>query len=107
MCNEYSGYSNYPTWAVKLWIDNDEGLFETVNEITREHRNSPYAAGKAVQDYLEEWQEHGSTVPEDGMEADIWQWAWGQVDWYEIGELLIENLEAEDDWDEDEETDDD
>ena len=99
MCNEYSGYSNYPTWAVKLWMDNDEALSDTANEIASEHRDSAYAVGKAIQEYLEEWQD----IPENGMEADIWQWAWGQVDWREIGELLIENLEPEDDdWDDDE-----
>ena len=48
--------------------------------------------GRAIQEYLEEWQD----IPENGMEADIWQWAWGQVDWREIGELLIEYLEPED-----------
>jgi len=38
MCNEYSGYSNYPTWAVKLWMDNDEALFDTANKIASEHQ---------------------------------------------------------------------
>jgi hypothetical protein len=37
MTNEqYQGYANYPTWNVKLWMDNDEGSQEYYTELARE-----------------------------------------------------------------------
>ena len=32
----YNGWTNYETWAVKLWIDNDEGTYTYWRERTRE-----------------------------------------------------------------------
>ena len=104
MCSEYSGWSNYPTWNVKLWIDNDSGLLEMAMDAALENSDSPRRAGDAVKEMLEEVM----TVPETGMQADIWGWAWEQVNWYEIGESLIADLdELDDDEDDGEDTDDD
>ena len=25
MCNEYNGWTNYATWNVALWLDNEQG----------------------------------------------------------------------------------
>ena len=29
----YQGWSNYPTWAVNLWLANDEGLYLATLEL--------------------------------------------------------------------------
>jgi len=102
MCEKYSGYSNYPTWNVALWLDFSE---EWIVDIAKEHRDSPTAAGETLRDYLEELRDDSGFRLEDyGMETDIFQWAWSMVNWYEIGEHMIEDLEPEDedgddDWD--------
>ncbi len=33
MCKEYNGWSNWETWVVKLWLDNDESVHAMVVEM--------------------------------------------------------------------------
>ena len=30
--SEYQGWTNYETWNVALWIDNDQGVYEMMKE---------------------------------------------------------------------------
>ncbi len=101
--NTYNGWANYPTWVTALWLDFSD---EWIVEMARANRGNPGAAGEALRDSLEELREDSGFElgPEYGMETDLFTWAWGMVDWYEIGEHMLEDLEHED---EDEETDDD
>jgi len=32
VCEEYNGWTNRETWATNLWIDNERGLYEAVQE---------------------------------------------------------------------------
>lgn len=36
MCKEYNGWTNRETWATNLWIDNEFGLYQRVQELTKE-----------------------------------------------------------------------
>ena len=38
---EYHGWSNYETWAVHLWISNDEGWLSYWSEVATEMADSP------------------------------------------------------------------
>jgi hypothetical protein len=35
MCEKYDGWTNRETWAAALWINNDRGLYETVQELAK------------------------------------------------------------------------
>lgn len=35
----YNGWKNYPTWAVNLWLSNDEGLYNSTRELVRNVAN--------------------------------------------------------------------
>jgi len=93
----YNGWSNYETWNVKLWMDNDEGSYhywqeETESILTREQDKD--AATGRLADVLKT--EHQDNAPElQGTYADLLGAALSEVDWYEIAESLVSDaLEA-------------
>jgi hypothetical protein len=98
----YNGWSNYETWAVKLWIDNEQGTYEYWREMTREawenaeeDRRYPSQTRKEsatcmLADMLKD--EHEEAKPEvTGVFADLLNAAMSEVDWYEIASAMIEN----------------
>ena len=102
--NTYNGWTNYPTWNVALWLDFSE---EWIVEMARENRGNPSRAGEALRDSLEELREDSGfeITPQFGMETDLFTWAWGMVNWYEIGEHMLEDLEPEEETDDDDDND--
>lgn len=59
MCDEYDGWTNRETWALNLWLQNDEGFYEMTRERVREAvagsaGKRPGLAGIAVQNFWEE-----------------------------------------------------
>ena len=100
MCNNYQGFSNYPTWAFKLWIDNEEGSYNYWNDKAQSLADKHGKDGAVS--YLAEELKNDITefMPElEGMYSDIFTWAMGQVDWREIAESMLEDIEVEADTD--------
>jgi hypothetical protein len=107
MCNEYSGYTNYQTWNVNLWIDNDQGLYSYWNERAAEVWNdaSPAyewqskkdAATSALEDELKDYFSElaDEAIGNAGMFSDLLGHAIDSVNWGEIAHGLIETA-AED-----------
>lgn len=106
----YQGWKNYETWAVKLWIDNEEPSYRYWSEqaafvISPEgrHANGPrfpqvatnQAAVFALADQLKEELKEGEGVPDlsGTMYADLLRAALDEVDWDEIAAALIETAE--------------
>ena len=110
MCKEYNGWSNYETWLVKLWIDNDQGLYNTVQELAQEikgeaptsywvihwHRTKLEAAENMLADQLKEMIEEDNPLEDGaGLYTDLMRSALSDVNWHEIAENILSELEEE------------
>lgn len=84
MSNEtYNGWTNYESWLVGLWLDNDQGTHEAARELAAGCA-SDFAAGDAIKAFVEEWAEISET-PTTGLFADLITAALARVDWRELG----------------------
>lgn len=90
---EYNGWTNYETWNVKLWLDNDCDSYELARDLVRQAGNDAYRVSKALQEMVEEQQ------PDLGasMFADLLSAALHEVNWYEIAEHYLADVEPEED----------
>lgn len=101
----YNGWANYETWAVALWIDNEEGTHEQRRDMghtavrdAESHENIPkiwtaqQAARYAYADALKEWVTD-ELMPDLGasLAADLLGAALSEVDWSEIAESWLED----------------
>lgn len=100
----YNGYTNYETWNVSLWLDNDEDAqnhwTERAKEVweeaeAREHvtkdQAATYQLAKELKDCIE-----GALPPDlDGMYTDLLNAALSEVNWDEIAGHYIEEVDKE------------
>ena len=96
--DKYNGWTNYETWVVNLWIDNDEGMQDMVNEWADDAlaNASPKYSGQSIEKaaaydlsrLIKDW--HGENTPTtEGVFADLLNAAIDSVNWYEIAEHFI------------------
>lgn len=86
----YSGWTNYATWCVALWLNNDPGLQEQAGEICRAEYEYRFQAADALKDFVEDLVlgEDGQQVV--GMAADLLGWALELANWGELVEAFAE-----------------
>jgi hypothetical protein len=92
--SDYNGWTNYETWVVNLWLDNEEGSQRFCNEMAMEalddsegdvDRASP-AMARTLRDHLEEG------MPElAGLWQDLLRSAFDSVNWDEIARSWVGN----------------
>lgn len=91
---EYNGWTNYETWLVKLWQDNDEGS----QSYWRDHAEERVKVDgrtdgiTSLADIMKEEYENRASdmVGNAGVFADLITAALSEVDWFEIAQHWIE-----------------
>jgi len=81
---KHQGWANYETWAVSLWLNNEESSYKYWH---REARTAPDV--ESLVDQMKE--EISDEAPElEGLWADLLGAALSEVNWYEIAEEFYE-----------------
>jgi hypothetical protein len=96
----YSGWANYETWAVKLWIDNEQGSYYHWQEQARECISSAVATSYSTEEeeatrelarrLRSEHEDAAESCTVPGVFGDLVAAALGNVDWGEIADSMVE-----------------
>lgn len=105
----YNGWTNYETWAVKLWIDNEKGSYNYWREATREawestrdkspnefmnHKdNARWELAEQLKDQFSDEDNAVFEAAHGTVYADLLNAALSEVNWREIAESLIDDTE--------------
>ncbi len=103
MCDKtYNGWTGgYETWLVALWYGNDEGSQNYVEELARDAYKDAVAdkyftreqvATAQLADVLKNDIEENSPAGVTGMYADLMNAAISEIDFHEIAEHFIEDI---------------
>jgi hypothetical protein len=95
---EYNGWTNYETWNVKLWMDNDsadQAFWEEETEHVCNHcRGDKFMAIHKLAKQIKD--AHLEAAPEvTGTYADLLGAALSEVNWYEIAEHMVDDYASE------------
>mgnify|MGYP001592308569 CR=1 FL=1 len=107
--DRYNGWTNYETWAVALWLDNDQGSQEYWREIAEEAwrtakpgeytwQTQQFEAVSALAEYLEDAHiEHAGERLQgvNDVFSDLLSAALSSVDWREIAKHYIDDVADE------------
>ena len=105
MGEKYNGWDNYETWLVALWIDNEPGSYDYRQELaqsayddaepdsyfTREER-----ATLDLAESLKDWIENDNPLADSAsLYSDLISGALGSVNWHEIAENYLEDVDKD------------
>lgn len=106
----YNGWANYETWCVHLWLTNEEGSYrywrEEAERQSKEARRCeevkagtwtvPEARRFRLADQLKSELEEASPTEEASLFSDLLSGALAEVDWHEIAEAFLEEVDPDD-----------
>ena len=106
----YNGWTNYETWAVNLWLENDKRTWEYWWDEARRHwaeapeceqvKAGTWTIEQAARfnfvDQLKDELEEGSPITEASLYSDLLNAALSKVNWYEVAEAFLDGIEMGD-----------
>ena len=104
----YNGWTNYETWAVALWLDNDAATHNYWREEAARHvqeaadcemvQKDVWTAADAARfnlaEQLNDEMTDASPLEDPSVYSDLLQAALDEVDWKEIAENMIGDLDS-------------
>lgn len=98
----YNGWTNYETWCVALWMDNERAQYEYYQELAKDTWDAaeatPYStreqnAKYTLADVLKDQIEDTAPAENDGtVFADLLNAALSEVNWHEIADHYLADL---------------
>lgn len=92
---KYNGWTNYETWTVSLWIDNEAASYRYWRAEALHHRQvasnideAIYGLATSLRDEVTEC----APTSEPGLYTDLLNSALSQVNWSEIASSWLEDL---------------
>lgn len=110
---EYNGWTNYETWLVALWIDNEpatnaerECLAQDAwdnahaDQISTREQKAKYKLAESLKEWIEGMNPLADTAD---LFSDLLRAALSEVDWYDIAENFLDDVDKTEEDDEPEE----
>jgi hypothetical protein len=88
---EYNGWTNYETWAVHLWMDNEESSQKYWHSISKNCDTAWELAEKLKDEHLDTIADAGLV----GFMADLIHAAFSEVNWLEIAQPIWDDTHAQ------------
>jgi hypothetical protein len=100
----YNGWPSYPTWAVAVWLDNDERDNEAVRAIAADWNERTKTAGGTVSDVADQLREHVRSFPSieavdaapPSLAGDLLGFALESADWYALALAYVHEALTDD-----------
>lgn len=87
----YNGWSNYESWAVGLWLDNEEGSYNTMREMAREAQRTETGREPrfVLADRIKNFVQEQAPALNASLYLDLLQAALSEVNWVEVAEHYL------------------
>ena len=90
---KYNGWSNYETWVFKLWIDNDQQLYNHVYEWCS--RCYEYKIAEKLEDLAGTMTTTTNVSDSVGLASDLLGRALKRINYFELAEVMVQDYKNE------------